>query len=70
MIRECGWRVAGKLSPDDSLSLLGTDRAAEIRDRQLLLANDDRGILTRLMSFAPPHPAWLAALLGGGVNGA
>lgn len=70
MIRECGWRVAGKLSPDDSLSLLGTDRAAEIRDRQLLLADDDRGILTRLMSFAPPHPAWLAALLGGGVNGA
>jgi DNA segregation ATPase FtsK/SpoIIIE, S-DNA-T family len=65
MIRECTWRVAGKLSADDSLSLLGTDRAAEIRDRQLMLSNDDRGVLTRLMSYAPPVPAWLAAVLDG-----
>jgi len=65
MMRECAWRVAGKLSADDSLSLLGTDRAAEIRDRQLVLGNDDRGVLTRLMSFAPPAPAWLAAVLDG-----
>jgi DNA segregation ATPase FtsK/SpoIIIE, S-DNA-T family len=65
MIRECAWRVAGKLSADDSLSLLGTDRAAEIRDRQLVLGNDDRGVLTRLMSYAPPAPAWLAAVLDG-----
>ena len=63
MIRECAWRVAGKLSADDSLSLLGTDRAAEIRDRQLVLGNDDRALLTRLMSYAPPAPAWLAAVL-------
>ncbi len=65
MIRECAWRVAGKLGADDSLSLLGTDRAAEIRDRQLVLGNDDRGVLVRLMSYAPPAPAWLAAVLDG-----
>ena len=60
MMRECTWRVAGKMSADDSLSLLGTDRAAEIRDRQLVLGNDDRGVLTRLMAFAPPgQEGWL-----------
>jgi DNA segregation ATPase FtsK/SpoIIIE, S-DNA-T family len=59
MMRECAWRIAGKMSPDDSLSLLGNDRAAEIRDRQLLLSNDDRGILTRLMSFGLPGTGWL-----------
>jgi len=67
MIRECTWRVAGKMSADDSLSLLGTDRAAEIRDRQLVLGNDDRGVLTRLMAFAPPSPGWLASVLDGSV---
>ena len=63
MIRQFAWRVAGRLSVDDSLSLLGSDRAADIRDRQLVLANDDRGLLTRLIAFAPPDPAWLAAVL-------
>lgn len=28
MIRECSWRIAGKMSPDDSLSLIGTEAAA------------------------------------------
>ena len=65
MMRECTWRVAGKMSADDSLSRLGTDRAAEIRDRQLVLGNDDRGVLTRLMAFAPPGQEWLAAVLNG-----
>ena len=65
MMRECAWRVAGKMSADDSLSLLGTDRAADIRDRQLVLGNDDRGVLTRLMAFSPPSPAWLTAVLDG-----
>jgi len=34
-------------------------RAAEIRDRQIVLSNDDRGILTRAMSFSVPPSAWL-----------
>lgn len=65
MMRECLWRVAGKMSADDSLSLLGTGRAAEIRDRQLVLGNDDRGVLTRLMAFSPPSQQWLTAVLDG-----
>ena len=64
MMRECAWRIAGKMSPDDSLSLLGNERAAEIRDRQLVLANDDLGILTRAMSFGLPGAGWLAGVLG------
>ena len=65
MMRECTWRIAGKMSPDDSLSLLGNEHAAEIRDRQLLLSNDDRGILTRAMSFGLPGTDWLAKVLDG-----
>jgi S-DNA-T family DNA segregation ATPase FtsK/SpoIIIE len=65
MMRECAWRIAGKMSADDSLSLLGNEAAAGIRDRQLLLANDDRGVLTRLMSFGPPGRTWLTGVIGG-----
>jgi S-DNA-T family DNA segregation ATPase FtsK/SpoIIIE len=65
MLRECSWRVAGKMSPDDSVSLIGTEQAAELRDRQVLLVNDDRGTATRAISFSPPEPTWLRAVLGG-----
>jgi S-DNA-T family DNA segregation ATPase FtsK/SpoIIIE len=65
MMRECSWRIAGKMSPDDSLSLLGSERAAEIRDRQLVLSNEDLGVLTRAMTFALPSPRWLAETLDG-----
>jgi len=65
MMRECSWRIAGKMSPDDSLSLLGHERAAEIRDRQLVLSNDDLGILTRAIAFGLPSAGWLAGILGG-----
>jgi energy-coupling factor transporter ATP-binding protein EcfA2 len=65
MMRECTWRIAGKMSPDDSLSLLGNERAAEIRDRQLLLSNDDRGILTRAMTIGLPSTGWLVQVLDG-----
>jgi hypothetical protein len=65
MMRECSWRIAGKMSADDSLSLLGTERAAEIRDRQLVLSNEDLGVLTRAMTFALPSAAWLEETLDG-----
>jgi hypothetical protein len=64
-MRECSWRIAGKMSADDSLSLLGTERAAEIRDRQLVLSNEDLGVLTRAMTFALPSAAWLEKTLDG-----
>ena len=65
MMRECSWRIAGRMSPDDSLSLLGHERAAEIRDRQLLLSNDDVGILARAITFGLPSAGWLAGIVGG-----
>ncbi len=63
MIRECSWRIAGKMSPDDSLSFIGTEQAGEIRDRQLVLSNDDVGIATRAMSFSAPSGSWLNDVL-------
>jgi S-DNA-T family DNA segregation ATPase FtsK/SpoIIIE len=63
MMRECSWRVAGKMSADDSLSLLGTDLAADIRERQLVLVNDDLGVSTRAVGFSPPTRAWLEETL-------
>ncbi|MBL7490356.1 hypothetical protein I6A60_11360 [Frankia sp. AgB1.9] len=63
MIRECGWRIAGHMSADDSHSLLGSDRAAEIRDRQLVIGNDERGIETRALTFGLPSAEWLADIL-------
>jgi hypothetical protein len=65
MMRECSWRIAGRMSPDDSLSLLGHERAAEIRDRQILLSNDDVGILARAITFGLPSAGWLAGIVGG-----
>jgi len=63
MMRECSWRIAGKLSGDDSLALLGNEVASELRDRQLLLSNDDLGVLTRAMTFAVPATGWLTEIL-------
>jgi hypothetical protein len=64
MMRECSWRVAGKMSKDDSLSFIATEQAGEIRDRQLVLSNDDLGLVTRAISFSVPPRAWFEDLLG------
>lgn len=65
MMRECSWRIAGKMSADDSLALLGSERVAEVRDRQLVLCNDDAGIVTRAMTFAVPDRNWLIEVVQG-----
>jgi hypothetical protein len=62
VVREFAWRIAGKQSPDDSLQLLGSEEAAQLRDRQVLLANDDRGITRRCTVFTVPGRAWLTSL--------
>lgn len=64
MIRGCSWRIAGKMSPDDSSAFIGTEQAAEIRDRQLVLNNDDLGISARAMTFGLPSAAWLCSVAG------
>ena len=63
MMRECSWRIAGKMSGDDSLSLIGSEAAADIRDRQIVLVNDDLGINTRAMSFSTPSSDWFEQTL-------
>jgi len=63
MMRECSWRIAGKMSGDDSLSLIGSEVAADLRDRQIVLVNDDLGIETRAMSYSTPSSQWLEEAL-------
>jgi S-DNA-T family DNA segregation ATPase FtsK/SpoIIIE len=62
ILRECGWRVAGKMSSEDSLSLLDVDGASSLRDQQLLLSNDDLGELRRCTAISEPPPAWMREL--------
>ena len=38
MMREVSWRVAGKMSGDDSHAFIGTGQAADLRESQLLIA--------------------------------
>lgn len=68
MMREISWRVAGKMSGDDSQTFIGTGQAADLRESQLLIVNEDRGVSTRVTAYAPPSRAWVtdvvAATLG------
>ena len=63
MMRETGWRIAGRMSTDDSHSFISTGQAGDLRDSQLLLTNEDRGISTRLTCFSPPAQTWVAQLV-------
>lgn len=63
MIRECGWRIAGQMSGDDSHSLVGNDAGADLRESQFLLSNDDRGLTSRVTGYTVPTPRWLRAVV-------
>jgi DNA segregation ATPase FtsK/SpoIIIE, S-DNA-T family len=60
MMREVGWRIAGKMSGDDSQIFIGAGQAADLRGSQLLVVNDDRGVSTRVTAYAPPSREWVA----------
>jgi len=68
VMREVGWRLAGKMSSDDSQSFVGSGYAAELRDSQVLLVSEDRDVATRMIAYAPPSREWMncivAAMLG------
>ena len=51
------------MSSDDSQSLIGTGQAADLRESQLLMINEDRGVASRLKGFSPPPQAWIAQLM-------
>jgi len=59
VMREVGWRIAGKMSGDDSRSFIGNAKAAELRDSQVVMVNEDRNIDTRMTAYAPPEREWL-----------
>ena len=61
--REVSWRLAGKMSADDSSSFIGVDGASSLREQQLLAANEDRGVLQRCTTIAAPPPDWIQGLL-------
>jgi tetratricopeptide (TPR) repeat protein len=64
VVREFTWRIAGRQSADDSQTFVGNDGASQLRDSQVLLANDDRGIVKRCTTFTMPTEKWLRELLG------
>jgi hypothetical protein len=68
VIREFAWRVAGRQSPDDSQRMLGGEEAGDLRVRQVLLANDDRGLTRRCSTYTVPTDAWLAKVLDPGTE--
>lgn len=63
MMRELSWRIAGRMSGDDSQTFIGTGQAADLRESQLLITNEDRGVSTRVTGYAPPSHLWVAQVL-------
>jgi S-DNA-T family DNA segregation ATPase FtsK/SpoIIIE len=69
MMREVGWRIAGKMSGDDSQTFIGTGQAADLRESQLLIENEDRGLSTRVTAYAPPSAVWMAQVVAAALSG-
>ena len=61
--RECSWRLAGRMSADDSHSLIGVDTASGLREQQIIIANEDIGRLQRCTSLSQPSAGWVRDLL-------
>lgn len=62
-LRELAWRLVGKMSADDSASLIAVDTAASLREQQVIAANEDRGVLQRCTAIGVPAAAWMRELL-------
>ena len=63
MMREVGWRIAGKMSGDDSQTFIGSGQAGDLRESQLLMVNEDRDISTRVTAYAPPSREWVSQVV-------
>lgn len=62
-VREASWRLAGKMSADDSSSFVGVESAGSLREQQILAANEDRGLLQRCTTISEPPVEWIRDLL-------
>jgi hypothetical protein len=51
------------MGADDSLSLVGTDSAASLRDQQLVAVNEYRGLMRRCTAISQPTVEWTKGLL-------
>ena len=61
--RECSWRLAGRMSADDSHSLIGVDTAVGLREQQVIVANEDLGRIQRCTSLSRPPAPWVDEFL-------
>ncbi|MGN6216035.1 MAG: FtsK/SpoIIIE domain-containing protein [Solirubrobacterales bacterium] len=62
-LQEASWRLAGRMSVDDSSSLLGSDAAGSLREQQLFAVNEDRGVSLRCTVIDVPPLDWSRDLL-------
>ncbi len=60
-LRECGWRIAGQMSADNSQRLLGSESAGGLRGQQVILANEDLGVERRCLAYRHPTREWVRA---------
>lgn len=60
VVREFSWRLAAQMSADDSHSLIGVDTAHGLRPQQLVVANEDMGVLQKTTVFDQPSADWKA----------
>lgn len=61
--RECCWRLAGRMSADDSDSFIGVDTANGLREQQIVVVNEDIGRFQRCTSLSQPSARWVHDLL-------
>jgi S-DNA-T family DNA segregation ATPase FtsK/SpoIIIE len=61
--REMSWRVAGQMSAEDSLALIDSATAGSLREQQVVVTNDDRGIAQRCTTISAPGCHWVAGML-------
>ena len=62
-VREASWRLAGRMSADDSSSFIEFDGASSLREQQVMSVNEDRGVLQRCTTISVPSPPWIQDFL-------
>lgn len=62
--REFSWRVAGTMSPADSVNLFDDETAATLRPNQVYVQHLDRGSGQRVRAFGAPSRSWVENVAG------
>jgi hypothetical protein len=56
------------MNGDDSQAFIGGGDASDLRETQLLMVNEDRGVSTRVTAYAPPTREWLASVVAAALS--